>query len=85
MGPEILESNSFFPMDSSPSEDLSVWMVPFRRDDVADTIVETVRHYTDSGFHPVRPGEVYADGRYKIIRKLGYGSYSTVWLTEEIA
>ena len=39
-------------------------------------------HPKGRGFHPVRVGDVYS--HYKIIRKLGYGAYSTVWLAEEI-
>ncbi|KAF9885810.1 hypothetical protein FE257_012392, partial [Aspergillus nanangensis] len=30
--------------------------------------------------HPVVLGDVFNDGQYKVIRKLGEGSYSTVWL-----
>ena len=60
-------------------------IVVFRRDKDADSDVESLLRYTHSGFHPVRPGDVYHDGRYKVIRKLGHGGYSTVWLSEEIA
>lgn len=35
--------------------------------------------YHKGGFHPVRLGEIYST-KYKVIRKLGYGRYSTVWL-----
>ncbi|KAI9929454.1 hypothetical protein MW887_000926 [Aspergillus wentii] len=38
-----------------------------------------VYHY--GGFHPVHFGEVY-NGKYEVLRKLGYGRYSTVWLVE---
>jgi hypothetical protein len=31
------------------------------------------------GFHPVILGDVVHE-RYRVIRKLGYGSYATVWL-----
>ena len=34
--------------------------------------------YARGGFHPVHLGDVLND--YKILRKLGYGRYSTVWL-----
>lgn len=37
--------------------------------------------YRPGGFHPVHLGEVY-DGRYKVLRKLGFGRYSTVWLVQ---
>jgi serine/threonine-protein kinase SRPK3 len=29
----------------------------------------------------VRPGETYG-GRYEVVRKLGWGVYSTVWLVQ---
>jgi hypothetical protein len=38
--------------------------------------------YVTGGFHPVSPGETYND-RYLIIRKLGFGSTSTVWLGDD--
>ena len=31
------------------------------------------------GYHPVEIGDVY-NGKYKVIRKLGWGHFSTVWL-----
>ncbi|EPE36162.1 Protein kinase-like (PK-like) [Glarea lozoyensis ATCC 20868] len=37
--------------------------------------------YQKDGFHPVNIGEVY-NGKYKVLRKLGYGNYSTVWLVQ---
>jgi hypothetical protein len=47
------------------------------------TEFETRASYTQRGFHPVRPGDVYHDGRYKIFRKLGYGAAGTIWLAEQ--
>jgi serine/threonine-protein kinase SRPK3 len=38
------------------------------------------RYHVD-GFHPVRLGELYND-KYKVLRKLGFGRYSTVWLVK---
>ena len=32
------------------------------------------------GYHPVRIGDVFANGRYRVLRKLGWGHFSTVWL-----
>jgi serine/threonine-protein kinase SRPK3 len=36
--------------------------------------------YKKGGYHPVLVGEVYG-GRFKVISKLGWGHFSTVWLT----
>lgn len=35
------------------------------------------------GYHPVRMGERYKDGRYVVLRKLGWGHFSTVWLVRD--
>jgi serine/threonine-protein kinase SRPK3 len=32
----------------------------------------------------VRVGEKFKDGRYVVLRKLGWGHFSTVWLAEEV-
>lgn len=39
--------------------------------------------YDKGGYHPVRIGETFCDGRYLIIRKLGWGHFSTVWLAHD--
>ncbi|QSS62287.1 serine kinase [Histoplasma capsulatum] len=39
--------------------------------------------YGVGGFHRVALGDTFDDGRYRILRKLGYGQYSTVWLARD--
>ena len=39
--------------------------------------------YRPGGFHPVFIGDVYNE-RYKVLRKIGYGQYSTVWLVKDL-
>ncbi|KAF2177563.1 serine/threonine-protein kinase SRPK3 [Zopfia rhizophila CBS 207.26] len=41
---------------------------------------EWAEEYRPGGFHPVNLGDTFRDGKYKVIRKLGDGSFSTVWL-----
>lgn len=56
-----------------PSADLS---------DLSDDREEGIGRYCAGGFHPVRLGEVYGS-KYQVLRKLGYGQYSTVWLVKD--
>ena len=44
---------------------------------------EYVEDYRKGGYHPVHIGDVFRDGQYRIIRKLGYGTFSTVWLARD--
>lgn len=39
-------------------------------------------HFPD-GYHPVYIGEKYHAGRYTVLKKLGWGHFSTVWLVVE--
>ncbi|CAM1507169.1 Fc.00g068100.m01.CDS01 [Cosmosporella sp. VM-42] len=43
------------------------------------TACEWGEAYHPGGYHPVNLGDIF-NSRYRVIRKLGYGSYSTVWL-----
>ncbi|KAI0107101.1 kinase-like domain-containing protein [Nemania sp. FL0031] len=44
---------------------------------------EPVYHYRPIGFLPVKLGDQLKDGRYKIIHKLGNGSFSTTWVARD--
>lgn len=44
---------------------------------------ESVSDYRFGGYKPVNIGEEL-NGRYKVIRKLGYGHFSTVWLCSDL-
>ena len=39
--------------------------------------------YGPGRLHPVHLGDLFDRSRYKILRKLGAGSYSTVWLAKD--
>lgn len=45
---------------------------------------EDVGEYCKGGYHPVHVGDLLSDGRYLIVRKLGWGHFSTVWLARDI-
>ena len=45
--------------------------------------VELIAYYRKGGFHPIHIDDVLQN-RYRIVNKLGYGTYSTVWLVEDL-
>ncbi|KAK2821836.1 hypothetical protein FQN49_007622, partial [Arthroderma sp. PD_2] len=49
--------------------------------DAADE--EDSEDYCKGGYHPVSVGETYNNGRYIVVRKLGWGHFSTVWLSRD--
>lgn len=44
---------------------------------------ESLKDYKPGGYHPAFKGEKYKDGRYTLVRKLGWGHFSTVWLARD--
>lgn len=45
---------------------------------------EDPRDYRRGGYHPVRLGELF-NRRYLVLRKLGWGQFSTVWMCSDAA
>ena len=45
--------------------------------------VECLQEYVLGGLHPVYLGDMFHGRRYEILRMLGYGGYSTVWLAQD--
>ncbi|KAK9829340.1 hypothetical protein WJX72_005262 [[Myrmecia] bisecta] len=52
-------------------------------DDYSDSEDEGTEGYKKGGYHPVKIGEKYKNGRYTVLRKLGWGHFSTVWLVRD--
>ena len=46
--------------------------------------VEDIDRYRPGGYHPVHIGDKFSAGRYEVTYKLGYGTYSTVWLCKDL-
>ena len=53
----------------------------FDKDDSSED--EGMPDYKLGGYHPIHVGEILVD-RYVIIQKLGWGHFSTVWLTKDL-
>lgn len=72
-------SNSKPTMNRSPSSSSST------REDAAETTAdeEDSEDYCKGGYHPVTVGEQFKDGKYTVVRKLGWGHFSTVWLSKD--
>lgn len=43
---------------------------------------EPLDKYVRGGYHPTNLGDIFRE-RYKVVRKLGWGGYSTVWLAHD--
>lgn len=48
----------------------------------SDEEQEDPGQYYRGGYHPIVIGDVF-DNRYRVIRKLGWGHFSTVWLCRD--
>ncbi|KAG5421526.1 SKY1 [Candida metapsilosis] len=44
---------------------------------------EDLKDYVPGGYHPCYIGEDYKNGKYTLVRKLGWGHFSTVWLARD--
>lgn len=46
--------------------------------------VESLEGYHEGGFHPVKIGDCFGESaQYRVLHKLGYGGYATVWLCRD--
>ncbi|THH03801.1 hypothetical protein EW145_g5996 [Phellinidium pouzarii] len=45
--------------------------------------IEDIEDYRLGGFHPISIDDCFAQGRYRVLHKLGYGGSSTVWLARD--
>ena len=63
--------------DRSPSSSSSADEIETTADE------EDSEDYCKGGYHPVHVGETYNNGKYVVVRKLGWGHFSTVWLSRD--
>lgn len=50
---------------------------------VSSIDAEPLYRYRQGGYHPVTLGQYLKAGRYKVLHKLGWGGYSTVWAARD--
>jgi serine/threonine-protein kinase SRPK3 len=50
---------------------------------ICDIDTEPLHRYHRGGYHPVHLGDCLSNGRYKVLHKLGWGGYSTVWAARD--
>ncbi|KAI0140538.1 kinase-like domain-containing protein [Xylariaceae sp. FL1272] len=48
-----------------------------------DIDAEPLHRYTSGGYHPVHLGDQLKHGRYRVLHKLGWGGYSSVWAARD--
>lgn len=53
-------------------------------DSILSNEEEDLEDYRKGGYHSVAIGDKFSNGRYVIIRKLGWGHFSTVWLARDL-
>ncbi|KAJ2879006.1 serine/threonine protein kinase, CMGC [Coemansia aciculifera] len=52
-------------------------------DDEPEMEEEDIEDYCKGGYHPVKIGDIFKGQQYKVVRKLGWGHFSTVWLAHD--
>lgn len=50
---------------------------------IPEVDLEDFEDYIIGGYHPTVIGDYFHDGRYKVVHKLGFGGYSTIWLARD--
>ena len=79
-----VQSNPAEPLfESFPQEDLTGVFAEEFDNESLNSEDEGIEDYVKGGYHPVFRGEVL-NGRYVILQKLGWGHFSTVWLSRDV-
>lgn len=66
--------------NDSKSEPAMQMVFPDQESDYDSSESEDEEDYRVGGYHPVEIGDTFNEGRYRVLQKLGWGHFSTVWL-----
>lgn len=79
--PRILHNShiSLIRLASKTSTRFAMWAPPVQ----GNFESEHLERYCPGGFHPVDIGDTFCAGRYRVLQKLGWGGFSTVWLVHD--
>jgi serine/threonine-protein kinase SRPK3 len=67
----------------SPAHNNNTYSGSDQEDNDDEDSVEDAKDYRQGGYHPVSVGDQFKEGRYTVIKKLGWGHFSTVWLARD--
>ncbi|CDK24406.1 unnamed protein product [Kuraishia capsulata CBS 1993] len=70
-----MSHSSYSDSDDDEAQDFEIPLEPENEENTSD--------YIPGGYHPAYIGEYYKGKRYKLVRKLGWGHFSTVWLAKD--
>lgn len=79
------QSDSEGATHSGLSEATTFSLIAFPEQDprYAKTDSESESEYTKGGYHAVQIGDTFNNKRYRVLQKLGWGHFSTVWLCHD--
>ena len=86
---ENKQSKNTSPLKKDKKPNVHPWnynqqhIYPAKYTDSDNSEDEGMEDYKPGGYHPVHVGEVFLD-RYIVIQKLGWGHFSTVWLSKDM-
>lgn len=76
--------SGFRPESESEDSDSSDVSLDSNNEEIDDNDAESLGDFKEDGFHPTHVGEII-DSKYIVLKKLGWGHFSTVWLAYKLS